>query len=335
VIDITPSADGSQSTIRVKFLDGFATQPNKQLRVTASNICGTSALVNLYLNALLPETPSPIRASNTNFCNVVSTTNTITYTTDSSANATSFLWTVPAGATIVSGQGTNSISVSFDATFTEGDVTVTGVNDCGNSAPRTLFILNNSALPTSINGTRNPCNQSFSGSTSEYSTEDIPGVDYLWTVTPTDGNAAQIITANNAYSVAIRFRNNYPGGVVTVAATNACQQTVTRTLNLNPCSDDVVTGKQNTSISTTSMELAVFPNPSTTEFNLQVKSPSAEPIKVKIMDGNGKLIKIMNMMPHETIRLGNELKSGAYLIEALQAEQRKTNAISFISKSFS
>ena len=51
------------------------------------------------------------------------------------AGATSYIWTVPSGATITSGSGTNSIVVDFGTTVT-GGITVKGVNDCGNGLSR-------------------------------------------------------------------------------------------------------------------------------------------------------------------------------------------------------
>ena len=52
------------------------------------------------------------------------------------ANAQSVQWTAPAGATIVSGQGTTSIVVSYPCTAVNGNVTATAVNNCGNSVVR-------------------------------------------------------------------------------------------------------------------------------------------------------------------------------------------------------
>jgi PKD-like domain/Secretion system C-terminal sorting domain/Beta-propeller repeat len=48
-------------------------------------------------------------------------------------NATEYLWTVPAGVQIISGQGTNSIIVDWSGTTTGGSVCVSAINDCGNS----------------------------------------------------------------------------------------------------------------------------------------------------------------------------------------------------------
>ncbi len=60
------------------------------------------------------------------------------------ADATTYLWTVPAGATIVSGQGTASITINFSKTASNGNITVTGQNSIGSGASSSysLFLAN-------------------------------------------------------------------------------------------------------------------------------------------------------------------------------------------------
>ena len=52
--------------------------------------------------------------------------------------ATQYNWTVPVGVTIVSGQGTNSITVNFSTTAMNGNIQVSGYNNCGDGIPSTL-----------------------------------------------------------------------------------------------------------------------------------------------------------------------------------------------------
>jgi hypothetical protein len=55
----------------------------------------------------------------------------VVYTVGTIANATSYTWTVPSGATIVSGGTTNSITVDFGMSAVSGNVSVLGTNSCG------------------------------------------------------------------------------------------------------------------------------------------------------------------------------------------------------------
>jgi len=54
-----------------------------------------------------------------------------TFMADPVMYATSYFWSVPMGATILSGQGTNQVTVSFGIAGT-GQISVHGVNSCGN-----------------------------------------------------------------------------------------------------------------------------------------------------------------------------------------------------------
>jgi hypothetical protein len=65
---------------------------------------------------------------------------TNTYTVSGLTNITGAVWTVPAGATIVSGQGTTSISVSFPSGAAGGNITCVPYNGPCSSATLTLAI---------------------------------------------------------------------------------------------------------------------------------------------------------------------------------------------------
>jgi hypothetical protein len=65
---------------------------------------------------------------------------TNTYTVSGLTNITGAVWTVPAGATIVSGQGTTSISVSFPSGAASGNITCVPYNGPCSSATLTLAI---------------------------------------------------------------------------------------------------------------------------------------------------------------------------------------------------
>lgn len=67
-------------------------------------------------------------------------------------NATSYQWTLPAGATIISGANTNTISVDYSLTAVSGNITVHGVNGCGNGSSSQLAVMVN-PLPVANAGT--------------------------------------------------------------------------------------------------------------------------------------------------------------------------------------
>ena len=85
-----------------------------------------------------PPSPSSITGS-TAFCAGTTTT----FSISTVIGATSYTWSVPAGSTINSGQGTTSINVTLGST--SGNISVTANNSCGSSAPTNLAITINTA----------------------------------------------------------------------------------------------------------------------------------------------------------------------------------------------
>jgi predicted fused transcriptional regulator/phosphomethylpyrimidine kinase len=73
--------------------------------------------------------------------------------------------------------------------------------------------------------------------------------------------------------------------------------------------------------------VSVFPNPTTTEFRLNVNTTGKDQITVRVWDVQGKIIKTMKMMPYETIKFGNELKTGSYLVEVMQGNKKITQRV--------
>ena len=71
------------------------------------------------------------------------------------------------------------------------------------------------------------------------------------------------------------------------------------------------------------MDVKVFPNPTTSMFNLQVTTVEAKQVSVKVLDVQGRLIKTMQINPNEKITLGSELKSGVYMLEVNDGSNRK------------
>ena len=77
----------------------------------------------------------------------------VTYSIDAVGNADSYTWTVPADATIVSGQGTTSITVDFG--ITNGNVSVRSENSCGNSSSYSTLAITLEPEPTCSDGILN------------------------------------------------------------------------------------------------------------------------------------------------------------------------------------
>ncbi len=118
--------------------------------------------------------------------NVCKSTNGIVYSVGTIAYATSYVWSVPTGATIVSGSGTNTITVNFGPTAVSGNISVYGTNICGNGTASNLPVTLNSAPVPVLTGPASVCGYSEGN---VYSTT-AGMTSYAWSV-----SAGGLITA--------------------------------------------------------------------------------------------------------------------------------------------
>ena len=146
--------------------------------------------------------------------------------------ASSYTWAVPVGITITSGLETNMISVSTDASFTGGTVSVTANNVCGISTARTrTVILNSATTPGTISGQAGGlCNTTGI----MYSIAAVPNVtSYIWSTAiagvTVNGNPLPYSTTST--NVMINF-GTFTSGSLTVAAANGCGASAARVLNI-------------------------------------------------------------------------------------------------------
>jgi len=197
-----------------------------QVCVTAnnSNSCGSSVPSCLGISVQLstPVTPPSISGS-AKAC----PTDILTYSIASVFRASSYVWTVPAGATIVSGAGSNIISVAFNAGFTGGPITVAAVNACGTSPVRTRNIsLNILTASASISGQ----SSGVCGATgvSYTATAVVGAASYFWSV-PT---GATIASGQGSSTIMVDFSGAYGGGAISVVAQNGCGNGFARSLTV-------------------------------------------------------------------------------------------------------
>jgi hypothetical protein len=71
----------------------------------------------------------------------------VDYSVPTIANATDYIWTLPAGATINLGDHTSTIKVNFSATAASGVITVQGSNSCGTGTVSPDFAVTVNPLP--------------------------------------------------------------------------------------------------------------------------------------------------------------------------------------------
>jgi len=105
------------------------------ITVKGNNPCGDGPSSTLAITV----NPLPASAGTISGTSVIcSGQNTVNYTVPTIANATSYVWTLPPGATGTS--TTNSITVNYGTSFVLGNITVKGHNSCGDGASSSLAI---------------------------------------------------------------------------------------------------------------------------------------------------------------------------------------------------
>ena len=131
----TISAGSGTRSVRVDYSE---TAESGNIRVRAVNNCGDGP-VSGDLHVLVTSLPDPAgpitaTANNTSICR--GDNNDILFEVAEIANASEYEWQIPAGASIVQGQGSRSITVRFapEAATGNQEVRVRGVNDCGTGA---------------------------------------------------------------------------------------------------------------------------------------------------------------------------------------------------------
>ncbi|MFT3911053.1 MAG: T9SS type A sorting domain-containing protein [Ferruginibacter sp.] len=436
--NVTIISGQGTADLTVSFQNGFATQANKQLRVTATNECGTGSMAIYYLAAQVPTTPSPI-VGPTDACPLLNGP-AVTYTIPKAPGAASYVWTIPSAGTIVTHpNGINNpndtiITVAFSTAWTTGTITVQSKNDCGVSGLRSITVTRISpSQPNIISGPTNACPYITPNTPATYTVPAVPGVTYQWTA----NNGAILSSAQGSNTMTVSYPIGYTGGTISVTATTGCGTSAARNLTIttlnpatpgipdivqthfcgevggrkftytlsstpanatsviwtvpagatfinlspisievtypdaavngvvtvqatNPCANSVIrsvnvklsacptafagnnngtngTAESKGVVKTTkptpapalaeAMEVKIFPNPTVSDFKLEVLTAGTEEITVRVMDNLGRLYKNFKLMPNQIIALGAELKSGSYLVEVRQGKTVKTTKV--------
>jgi uncharacterized protein (TIGR02145 family) len=198
---------GGQGTTSITV--DFTTQSGT-IYVRAESGCGNSSYRTLPIVIGIPATPGTITGPAHPECY----SSGVTYSIDAVPGALTYTWNVPAGATLVSGQGTTSITVDY-ASPTSGNVSVRAENSCGNSSYSTLGV--NIAIPSApgtISGNMYP---DANGTGEIYSISEVNGAtSYNWTV-PT---GSSITSGQGTTSITVDFGTT--SGDISVRAENSC-----------------------------------------------------------------------------------------------------------------
>lgn len=246
-INAHPGGAGTENDtmVMVSFSSSYS---SGYISVVAVNGCGKSITRTLTIQKKIPVTPAAITGPS-NVCSyMVSATNPAgtpaVYRIRKAAYATSYAWSVPAGALIEehpAGEGINDtvIKVKFLGSFISGSIRVVASANCGNSGTRSLQVSRGvaPATPGAISGMTNVC---LMGDPA-IATYSIPKVNnatrYYWSVQKDatiighpgnpDGTTPETDTI-----IQVQFNSNYMAGYIVVIAGNNCFSSGERRLSV-------------------------------------------------------------------------------------------------------
>ncbi|MBL0103431.1 MAG: proprotein convertase P-domain-containing protein [Bacteroidetes bacterium] len=211
----TLTSTASFGTISCVIPVGTAQGTLYRIRVISSNpaITGTDNLSNL---TILQNVGSIGAVSGT--ASVCQGQSGVVYSIAPVANATTYAWTLPSGASITAGSGTNSITVSFSASAASGTISVTPSNSCSTGGSSPAFAVTVNTLPSAAGAITGPI-QVCMGSSATFSVGAISGsTSYSWTL-PT---GASITSGSGTNSITVSFGTSAVSGSVSVSGTNSC-----------------------------------------------------------------------------------------------------------------
>jgi subtilisin-like proprotein convertase family protein len=295
------SGSGSNA-ISLQFNAGYA---GGVLAVNASNACGSSTNRSRTLSVNNPATPSTISGQNFGLCN-----STQLHSVTNVAGIT-YNWTPPAGATILSGQGTNSVSVNYGSGFISGNLAVTASNACSTSAARIRSVRAAPNQPGSISGPVSVCTGQSGVS---YSITPVAGATtYNW-IAPTGANIA---SGQNTTNTGVNFGSSPTTSNLRVRAGNACGNSSYRFLSITSAACPKISDFEQNVVS-----LSVMPNPASTYIEVAYRSTSESRAEVRISNILGQTLYQQIVNPEKGLNNYmidlRKLAKGVYILSVIQ-----------------
>jgi hypothetical protein len=247
------------------------------ITVVGNNICGDGTVSPPFAVTVLPL-PAPA-GTITGPATVCQGDMGKVYKVPPISGATSYTWTLPTGATAVSGSNSDSITVNFSNSASSGDITVYGSNSCGNGTASPSFVVTvNPKPPTPVVTNTGTTLQSSAATGNQWYFQGAPimGATGQTYVATQDGYYWDVVTLNGCPS-------------------DSSNHKLILTTGINPHSPAVI---------------SVYPVPNEGQFNVSITTASAEIFSIRVynnlgikiyeeakVDVNGSLQKVIDLGP--------------------------------------
>ncbi|RYE21477.1 MAG: hypothetical protein EOP51_15540 [Sphingobacteriales bacterium] len=167
--------------------------------VAKNNTTGTVSQRSNAVSILVTAGGVGVTGSITGQANICGTPSSVPYSIAAVTGATSYTWTVPTGVTIVSGQGSTSITVSYSASAVSGNITVAAASGACQSNTSTLAVTvtGSNITPPVSGGNQSVTHCSASPMPTLTATATVAaGQTLVWYDQPTNG----VIVVNPSYN---------------------------------------------------------------------------------------------------------------------------------------
>lgn len=321
-VPVGATIESGQGTTSIKVsFDQFFTGGN--ISVQGWNPCGLSPAYNgryLYVSATPGSVPGTISGTTSGVCKI----GTGTYSIPPVTGATAYIWTVPLGATILTGQGTPSINVSFASSYKAGDICVQYNTLCGPSPFECVTVIPTPVIESPIQGISVVC----VGKQNEvYSV--IPAVgatSYEWTV-PSD---ASIVSGQGTNQISVNFGSR--SGIVTVRPLNLCGSSTGQVLPINVIKCDQFNNddRQFKKVEY-KFDVSIFPNPSDGNINVQFGELTGDnTFSIAVVDVLGRTVynSKLSVNKNDLKKLNlHHLGSGIYTLNIWNQSQHSSSKL--------
>ena len=262
-----------------------STNGTYSVTVTNASGCVGTASVATTTTGAVPVSPGPITGNNGSVCNSVNNV----YSIAPVPNTSFYVWTVPVGATIVSGQGTTSITVNYGGSFSSGDIVVAASNACGQSPSNTVRKLAITAIASTPGAISGQASGLCSQSNKVYSIAPLTGTNtYSWTVPA----GATIVSGQGTTTLTVNFANNFGTGNICVKTMNICGNSANNCLDLQgiPNVPTTISGPLSVCSKQSNVVYSVAPVIGATTYTWDVSNQG------KIVSGQGTTSIIVNFL---------------------------------------
>ncbi|MFZ4740688.1 MAG: beta strand repeat-containing protein [Bacteroidales bacterium] len=208
----------SNTTTNSVSINFSPTASTGNLTVVGLSNCGSGTV---SANYLINVNPLPVAAGTiTGAATVCQGQNNVTYTVPSINHATSYVWTLPTGATGTS--TTNSITVSFGSSAVSGNITVKGTNSCGDGTVSANYPITVNNPPTASGPITGPAIACVGqGNVVYHIPLNSTATSYTWFYSGT-GYSFLPSSTTTSDSITISFTLSATPGNLTVKGENSC-----------------------------------------------------------------------------------------------------------------